>query len=235
MAYEIISKIEKIFGVETVNDANYIKALTHPSYINNGEVGYNDCYERLEFLGDAVLKLAVSNILYEKYPNYNEGQMSKIRSIVVSDSILAKISNRIGLSELIIAGEHDIKQGIRKLESVNACAFEAILGAYFLDGKFYKISAVLAEWLKEYIVEVDNNFEKYNAKAILQEYTQSLTKETPKYDIVSSSGKEHNKIFVAEVSYRGEVIAKGEGKTKKDAEQNAAYDACIKLGAVNHE
>ena len=228
-------EVEKIFGIKTINKDNYRYALTHPSFIKDNDLPYTECYERLEFLGDAVLKLAVSNILYKEYPKYTEGQMSKIRSIVVSDNILAKISNSIGLDKLIIAGVHDTKQGVKKLESVTACTFEAVLGAYFLDGKFYKVMDFLENVLHEYIIDVDKNFEKFNAKAILQEYTQGLTKETPVYTLLESKGAEHNKTFVVEVAYRGEVIAQGEGKTKKEAEQHAAYSACEKLGAIKHE
>ena len=228
-------EVEKIFGIEAISADNYRCALTHPSFIKDNNLPYTQCYERLEFLGDAVLKLAVSNILYKEYPKYTEGQMSKIRSIVVSDNILAKISHTIGLGDLIIAGKHDIKQGVKKLESVTACSFEAVLGAYFLDGKFYELMNFLEKVMQEYIVDVDKNFEKFNAKAILQEYTQGLTKETPVYRTVDSKGAEHKKIFVVEVLYRGEVVAQGEGKTKKDAEQHAAYTACQKLGAINHE
>lgn len=231
----VYKEIEKIFQIETLSEDNYRYALTHPSYVKDNNLPYTECYERLEFLGDAVLKLAVSNILYKEYPKYSEGQMSKIRSIVVSDNILAKIANKIGLSELIIAGVHDSKQGIKKLESVTACAFEAVLGAYFLDGKFNDVMGFLDKVLHEYIVDVDNNFEKFNAKAILQEYTQGLTKETPVYKLVDEKGAEHNKTFLVEVSYRGEVVAFGEGKTKKEAEQHAAYSACEKLGAIKHE
>ncbi len=229
----VANEVEKIFGIKIISQDNYEHALTHPSYTKNKGLPYDECYERLEFLGDAVLKLAVSNILYRDYPNYSEGQMSKIRSIIVSDSVLAKVANKIGLSNLIIADSHEIKQGIKKLESVTACTFEAVLGAYFLDGKFKELLDVLEKLFKDYILEVDNNFEKYNAKAILQEYTQGKTKETPVYKLVETQGAEHNKTFVVEVFYQGEVIASGSGKSKKDAEQHAAYSACEKLGVVN--
>ena len=226
-------EVENIFGIEAKTKDNYRIALTHPSYVKDNNLPYVECYERMEFLGDAVLKLAISNILFKEYPNYTEGQMSKIRSIIVSDNTLAKIANKIGLDKLIIAGVHDKKQGVCRLESVTACALEATLGAYFLDGQFYKIMDFLEQHLKEYIVEVDKNFAKYNAKAILQEYTQGLTKETPVYKLVEEKGAEHNKIFIVEVSYQGKVVAQGSGKSKKEAEQHAAYAACVKLGAVN--
>lgn len=231
----ISKEVEKIFKIETIEDENYKRALTHPSYTKNSGLPYEECYERLEFLGDAVLKLAVSNILFKEYPDYTEGQMSKIRSIIVSDNILAQVANEIGLSDLIIADKHDIKQGIKKLESVTACSFEAVLGAYYLDGKFNEVMNFLDEIFQPYIKDVDNNFEKFNAKAILQEYTQGLTKETPVYKLVGTNGAEHNKTFIIEVSYRNEVIGVGSGKSKKEAEQHAAYSACEKLGVFNHE
>ncbi len=232
---DIAGKVEKIFGIEAVTLDNYKFALTHTSYAKENELPYNECYERLEFLGDAVLKLAVSDILFKKYPDYAEGEMSKIRSIVVSDAILAKVAEKIGLSELIIAGAHDSKQGVKLLESVMACAFEATLGAYFLDGKFNELKDFIRKVLTPYVEEVDSNFAKYNAKAILQEYTQGLTKETPVYTLVDSTGPAHNKTFSIQVSYRGEVIAEGLGKSKKEAEQQAAYAACAKLGVLKNE
>ncbi len=227
-----MASVEEIFGIKTDNKKLFETALTHPSYTKERDMDYTECYERLEFLGDSVLKLLVSDVLYAKYPTYTEGEMSKIRSIAVSDNTLSKIAKTIGLDELIIASPHDEKQGITHLESVTACAFEATLGAYYLDGKLQELRDFIARQMNFYIEEIDKNFEKYNAKAILQEYTQSLTKETPVYKVIGSKGPEHHKLFEIEVSYRGEVIAQGEGRTKKDAEQNAAYEACKKLGAI---
>lgn len=227
-----MKQVNDIFGIEIENEDLFRRALTHPSYTKEKELAYTESYERLEFLGDAVLKLMMSDILYKKYPNSTEGELSKIRSIAVSDNTLSKIANDMGLSELIIAGAHDAKQGIKKLESVTACAFEAILGAYYLDGKFTELINVIAEIFMPYIEEINNNFEKYNAKALLQEYTQSLTKETPVYKLINTVGPDHNKTFEVEVAYQGNVVACGIGKSKKDAEQKAAYEACKKLGAI---
>ncbi len=230
-----VFKVEEIFDIKIKTPEYYQYALTHTSYTKEKELPYNECYERLEFLGDAVLKLAASNILYNKYPDYAEGEMSKIRSIVVSDSTLAKVVEELGLENYIIAGKHDTKQGVTKLESVEACAFEAILGAYYLDGKFSEVMEFLNRVLLPYIEDVNDNFAKFNAKAILQEYTQGLTKEAPTYNLISTKGPAHNRTFEVEVSYGGEVIASGEGKTKKDAEQKAAYKACVKLGVIKDE
>ncbi len=228
-----MKKLAEIFGIEIDNPDFFKKALTHSSYTKENNLPYVENYERLEFLGDAVLKLAVSDILYKKYPDYSEGDLSKIRSIVVSDNTLFKMASDIGLCDLIILAKHEAKQGLAHIESVCACAFEAVLGAYYLDGKFNLLVSFLKENLMPYIVDVDENFEKFNAKAMLQEYTQALTKETPVYTLTDESGPDHNKTFTVVVSYSGKDIAEGSGKTKKEAEQNAAYLACKILGAVS--
>ncbi len=222
--------VEDIFGIKIDSKEYFEAALTHPSYTQEKNLDYVMCYERMEFLGDAVLKLVMSEILFEKFPSAHEGEMSKIRSIAVSDNILSGISKDVGLAQLIVTSEHDGKLGLRNLESVTACAFEAILGAYFLDGKFDELRLRLKDIFMPYIEEISANMDRYNAKALLQEYTQSLNKEIPKYTLVSESGPAHNKTFTVQVSYRGEVVAEGCGKTKKDAEQKCAYEACRKLG-----
>jgi ribonuclease III len=227
-----MDKLEEIYGIKIDNPNFFKRALTHPSYTKEQDIPYTENYERMEFLGDAVLKLITSQILYERYPDYTEGDLSKIRSIVVSDATLSKIAHDIGLCDLIIMARHEAKQGLAHIESVCACAFEAVLGAYYLDNKLQDLIPFLKKVLMVYIEEVDKNFEKYNAKAILQEYTQSLTKETPVYNLVDETGPDHNKTFEVEVSYQGKVIARGSGKSKKDAEQHAAYSACKILGAI---
>lgn len=227
-----MKNVSEIFGINVGDNNLFQAALTHPSYIKDSELSYSQCYERLEFLGDAVLKLCVSDILYKRYPDYKEGDMSKIRSIVVSDATLFEIAENIGLSDLIIMAKHEEKQGCRKLESVCACAFEAVLGAYYLDGKFFELLPVLEKLFVPYIEDVDKHFEKFNAKALLQEYTQSKTKTTPLYKIVNEIGPAHNKTFEVEVIYENKVLAHGTGKSKKDAEQKCAYIACEKLGIL---
>ncbi len=225
-----MNKVSEIFNINIDNEDYFKEALTHPSYSKDFDLLYN--YERMEFLGDAVLKLSVSDILFKMFPEYNEGNMSKIRSIIVSDAILFEICEKIGLSELILLPKHEEKQGCRKLESVCACAFEAVLGAYYLDGKMPELLKFIEQIFKPYIEDVDKNFEKFNAKAILQEYTQAQTKTVPVYKLIGSSGPAHNQIFETAVFYNNEQIALGNGKTKKESEQHAAYNACLKLGVI---
>lgn len=224
--------VADIFGIDTVTPDLYKKALTHPSYTQDLNLTHTECYERLEFLGDAVLKLTVSDVLYNMYPNSTEGEMSKIRSIIVSDNTLAQISKENGLQELIILSKHDEKQGARKLNSICACVFEAILGAYYLDGKYSQVRKYIEDTFTPLIKEVKENFGRYNAKEILQEYTQSINKDRPVYTVIGEYGPEHKKEFEVEVSYNGEILATEKGASKKDAEQKAAYTACKKLGII---
>jgi ribonuclease-3 len=225
--------VSNIFGIETLTPDLYKKALTHPSYIQDNNLPYTDCYERMEFLGDAVLKLTVSDLLYRVFPDSREGEMSKIRAILVSDNMLAEIAKKNGLADIIIMNKSEEKHGGRKLNSICACAFEAVLGAYYLDGKFKEIRSYIEKTFSPLIKDVKDNLPIYNAKEILQEYTQGLTKERPVYTVVNESGPEHKKQFEVQVSYRDEVLAAEVGKSKKDAEQKAAYVACKKLGVIN--
>ena len=225
-------KLKKVFGIEPVTEDLYRRALTHPSYTKDKGLDYTLCYERLEFLGDAVLKLVMSDVLYNMFPESSEGELSKIRSIVVSDNSLAKIAKRDGLQELIVLAKHDEKQHIRETDSVCACAFEAVLGAYYLDNKVEDLIDYIKVTFKPLIMDVKDNFECYNAKAILQEYTQGIDGELPVYDVVSENGPAHKKIFEVSVSYNGKVLATEKGTSKKDAEQKCAYSACKNLGIV---
>ena len=227
-----MSSVSEIFGIETVTPELYQHALTHSSYTKEFELPETQCYERLEFLGDAVLKLSVSEVLYKKFPNSREGELSKIRGIVVSDNTLADIARNNGLQDLIIMSKHEEKQGCRKLNSICACAFEAVLGAFYLDGKLNEVVQYIERTFEPYINEASTHFEKYNAKAILQEYTQGLDKKTPIYSVVAENGPAHKREFEVEVVYNGETLAIAKGFSKKDAEQKSAYAACKKLGII---
>ena len=222
--------LKKIFG-EGNNELIRI-ALTHPSYTKENDISDFENYERLEFFGDSVLKLFTSKLLYETYPMSLEGELSKIRSILVSDSILAKVAIQIGLDKLIILGPSEEKQGGRKRESNIACSLEAILGAYYMSGKRDEIENFIKNYIMIFADDIDKHFEKYNAKDILQQYTQGKDKTRPEYKIVSIKGPAHKPEFEIEVVWNDEVLAKAVGKSKKEAEQNGAYEACKKLGIV---
>lgn len=227
-----MKSLADIFGIKIKDEELFKKALTHPSYTQDLNLPHTESYERLEFLGDAVLKLSVSDVLYTMYPSSSEGEMSKIRSIIVSDNTLAEIAKNNGLDKLIILSKHDEKQGARKLNSICACSFEAVLGAYYLDGKYKQIRKYIEKTFTPYIADVKDNFAKYNAKEILQEYTQGKDKKRPVYKVIAEKGPAHKRQFEVEVSYNDEVLATEIGFSKKDAEQKAAFSACNKLGIV---
>ena len=208
------------------------RAFTHPSYTKEQDLSSLENYERLEFLGDAVLKLVSSKLLYKKYADFDEGELSKIRSILVSDAILADLARKIGLDKKMILGEGEEHTGGRERESNIACTMEAVFGAYFLDGKIEYVEKFLDENLIPLSDEIEEHFAKYNAKAVLQEYTQQETKELPIYNTIDVSGPNHKPVFKIEVIYRGKTLAIGEGHSKKEAQQDAAYKACVKLGII---
>ncbi len=217
------------------NSTNYElidKALTHTSYIFENHNSTHEHYERLEFLGDAVLKLAVSKYLFFKYRDYAEGQLTKIRGIIVSDEFLAKLAEQINLSKYLNLGPHEEKSGGRKRPSILACAFEALLGALYEDGHLKQIYTFLEDLYEDYVDEIDSNMCVYNVKALLQEYTQSKNKDLPEYIIVKEEGKDHNKVYEIAVKYNGEILGSGKGKSKKEAEKEAAMDASINLGLI---
>lgn len=215
--------LEEIFGEK--NDL-VEKALTHPSFTKENDINSLENYERLEFFGDSVLKLFTSKLLYEIYPEAPEGELSKIRSILVSDAILAQIAIQIGVDKLLKLGPSEEKQGGRKRESNIACALEALLGAYYLNGKQTEIEKFIKDYVMVFAEDVDKHFEKYNAKDILQQYTQGIDKTLPVYRTLAVRGPAHKPVFEVEVEWQGSVIASATGKSKKEAQQNCALAAC---------
>ena len=224
--------LEEVFG-ESADSELVRKALTHPSYTKEkGELESLDNYERMEFFGDTVVKLYISKLLYETYPDYPEGKLSKIRSILISDYILSKIAFEIGLDKLIILGPAEEKQGGRKRESNIACSLEAVLGAYYFSGQAENIEKFINDYIIIYAEDIDKHFVKYNAKDILQQYTQGQDKTRPEYVVTSVSGPAHKPVFKVNVIWQNEILATAEGSSKKEAEQTGAYEACKQLGII---
>ena len=223
--------LENIFGA-SANLELLDKALTHPSYTKELNLDSLTSYERLEFFGDSVLKLFTSKLLYENYENYPEGDLSKIRSILVSDAILSGIAFEIGLDKLIKLGPAEEKQGGRKRESNLACSLEAVLGAYYLSEEGEAVEKFISKYVLPYAKDIDEHFEKYNAKDILQQYTQSIDKTLPVYRTVAVHGPAHKPEFEIAVEWQDRIIATAKGKSKKEAQQNCAYEACKALGVV---
>jgi len=207
-------------------------ALTHSSYNFENKLADVEDNERIEFLGDAVLKLIASRYLYDRFPEYPEGDLTKIRAILVSDNTLAHIAAKINLDKYLKIGRHEAKLGGRTRLSTLACAFEALLGAFYLDGKFKQLYEFLIEFLKDEVTEIDNSSSKYNFKAMLQEYAQANAMEIPEYIVINEKGPAHNKVFTVEVRLNGEKLGFGEGNSKKEAHKIAARMAAVALGLL---
>lgn len=210
-------------------------ALTHSSYCSENNLPFELCNERLEFLGDAVLKLVISKYLYERFPRYHEGDMSQIRSIVVSDESLYQISEKINLKKYIRLGSGEEANGGRNRHSTIACAFEALLGALYSDGKLPDIINFLQNLFEDEITSVDKEGIKSNTKALLQEYYQTYSNNVPEYILTRQEGLPHNRTFYVDVLFEGEYLASGKGTTKKSAQKDAAQKACEKLGLLGGE
>lgn len=224
-----------ILDVECEDSKLLTTAFTHQSFVRENGISPLYSYERLEFLGDAVLKLLMSKLLYNKYPDYMEGKLTKIRSILVSDSTLAVIGEKIGIDKRLRLGTSEENSGEKAFETYIACATEAVLGAYYLDGKLDKIEEFLISELLPKSDEIDKHYEKYNAKTVLQEYFQKRLKLIPQYSTVEVKGPMHEPEFTVQVSIKNKVLASASGKSKKEAQQNCAYLACKKLGLKDND
>jgi ribonuclease-3 len=205
-------------------------ALTHRSRAAEDASGGVVDNESLEFLGDAVLGLVVADALFRQYPNHDEGQKSKIKAAVVSTQSLARHAEQIKLGEHIILGRGEEKSGGRFKQALLADAYEALVAAIYLDGGLEAASAFLRRELREAIDEgSDSNYVGQDYKSALQERLQALGRPLPEYRVSGEAGPDHRKIFSIEVTVAGEALGGATGRTKKEAEQEAARLALAKL------
>jgi len=210
------------------NSSDLLKAaLTHTSI--NSSNSKSSPFERMEFLGDSILGLIVAEELFLKYPDSPEGNLSKIKSKIVSQKFLTIKAKEINLGDYLLLSSEAIQDGGKKLPSILSDAMESLICAIYLDGNI----GFARKFIKDFILL---NFEKFiksdemtNYKSILQEYTQSRFQNIPKYKIVSEKGPDHNKIFTIKVFINDELFGEGKGANKKEAQQNAAKVACLKL------
>ncbi len=215
---------EEALGYKFNNIEILNKALTHKSYAYESGKQTKD-NERYEFLGDAVFDLMVSEYMVKKFPQYQEGVLSKIRAVVVSETSLAEIAKKLNLGEFILLGKGEELSGGRKKPSILANALEAVAAAIYLDAGFEKAATVL---LLNFVDSIDNAAvtSKYqDFKSELQEKTQLKLNTVPNYKVVGNSGPDHDKTFEVQVFIDNVPYGFGVGKSKKEAEQKAAQDA----------
>lgn len=205
----------------------YEEAFTHPSFVNEAGRKVNH-YERLEFMGDAVLQLYVSEHIFKKYPNVPEGSLTTLRAKLVREESLAKFARELGLGEFIILGVGEIKNGGRERDSVLANVFEAFMGAIYLDcGKEYVLK-MLEKTIYRHVEDIDNE-ENQDYKTTLQELMQADVRKTVTYELLSTEGPSNAPIFEVAAIMDHMRLGVGKGSSKKRAEQKAAKDALNKM------
>ena len=205
------------------------RALTHRS--SGNETGRRDNNERLEFLGDAVLGMVTASLLYQELPDKNEGELAKIKSVVVSEEILAGVALELGVDRLLVLGKGEERSGGRGKKAILADALEALIGALYLDGGFKAAWSFVSARVRPEILRVLENRSPRDYKSLLQELSQRLYKSYPVYRLVNRTGPEHDKLFFIEVQVNGANYGPCAGRNKKTAEQEAARRALEALDA----
>ena len=216
------------FGIETENEHLYEIAFTHGSY--SSEHGLDYSYERLEFLGDSVLSLIVSEYLYKKYPQYEEGKLTKLRANYVCQNALIYYSHELGLKDYLRVYVEELNLTQNEIISITADIFESFLGAIFLDQGMEFAKEYISNTIFKYIDEEKVFFKDY--KSTMKEYGDSEDLDIS-YEVLEEHGVPHEKIFIIAIYVDGEEMGTGKGKSKKEAEQAAAKVAIEKLGVLN--
>lgn len=202
------------------------QALTHKSFYQANLGNCNESNEKLEFLGDSVLNLSITYLLYSKYNDLSEGQLSKARSVLVSESFLHKKALLLSLDTKILVSVSGQKRGLNTNARLLASAFESICAVYFLEVGLEKLRDWIASIFKEDLLAVDKLLE-LDYKTNLQEKLQALFKKTPSYEVLEQKTNKEERLFVAKVLLEGIVLAEGSGRNKKVAEQTAAKKALL--------
>lgn len=219
------SIFEKQIGVKFNNKDLLTQAFTHRSYVNENVKLPHGHNERLEFLGDAVLELIVTDYLYENYPSQNEGELTAYRSALVNAVIISEVASEINMNDFLLLSKGEAKDMGKARMYILANTYEAFLGALYLD-QGYEISRdFVLKTLVPKIVKIIKKKLYRDGKSLIQEKAQEVVGVTPSYKVISATGPDHDKQFVIGVYIRDEKIAEGRGKSKQEAEQSAAREA----------
>lgn len=229
----IIMKIEEKLGYTFIDKELLIEAITHSSYSNeNGQEIKNN--ERLEFLGDAVLEIIISNYLFRKYKNFPEGKLTRLRSKVVCEEILYDLAFKLNLGEYLLLGKGEELTGGRKRKSILADSVEAIIASVYLDAGINKAQELFLPIFKKYINLAVNGKLNIDYKTRLQELIQKDdSNKKLRYVVYDEEGPDHDKTFYVKVFLDKALIGRGEGKSKKNSEQEAAKIALISMGSLD--
>ena len=227
-----LEQFENIIKYKFKNIELLKKAFTHSSYANEKHIEKYDNNERLEFLGDAVLELVISDYIYNLYPKMPEGELTKLRAGTVCEASLAERAAEIHISDFIMLGKGEETAGGRHRDSILADAFEAVIGAVYLDGGINAARKHILGQLENTVSRIRLSLNIIDCKTRLQEEIQKTSKEPIHYEIIGESGPDHDKLFTAAVNHNGSVLGEGSGKSKKEAEQSAALDALKKMNII---
>jgi ribonuclease III len=228
-----LKELEKRLSYDFHNISLLETALTHRSYVNeNPRLAVSD-NERYEFLGDAVLGLCVSDLLVKKYDDFDEGTLSKIRAALVNEKPLALLAQKLDIGNFLMLGKGEESSGGRTKDSLLANTLEAIIAAIYLDSGFTKARSIVKKLIASMVQNGNLRFQYFDYKTTLQELCQKKYKCAPVYKLIDSSGPDHAKIFAVEVNIADEIIGIGSGKSKKEAEKQAAQKVWEELRDEN--
>jgi len=225
----MMKSFEKALGYKFKSKDHLRRALTHKSFANERKMESIEQNERYEYLGDAVLELSISHLLMEKFPSYSEGELSKLRAAIVNETSLAGIAKKLGLGSYLFLGKGEEMTGGRDKPSLLSDAYEAILGAMFLDRGFKKALEIVRVHFEDVLANAGTQGFVKDFKTMLQEEVQGRLKAMPKYRLVNERGPDHRKTFEVHLYINNERMGIGKGGSKKAAEQEAARAALEKL------
>lgn len=221
-----LKALEERIGYRFGNQDLLKQAITHSSFINEQKINKTEDYERLEFLGDAVLELASSEFLFHEHEKLSEGELTKLRASMVCEPALAFCARDLELGCFIRLGKGEELTGGRERESITSDVMEAVIGAIYLDGGMEPARKFINRFI---LSDLENKRLFYDSKSRLQELIQGTLKKEFHYELLDESGPEHSKVFKVEIIMEDKSLGRGLGRTKKAAEQQAAYEALLFL------
>lgn len=224
------NEFEKIIGLKFTNIDLLKQSLTHRSFLNENRGQRGEHNERLEFLGDAVLELVITNYLYEKYPEKNEGDMTSIRSALVNATTCAEVAKNLQVNDFLLLSRGEAKDVGRARQYILANALEAIIGAIYLDQGYEKAKDFILQNIAPKTLKIVEEELWVDAKSKFQEKAQDIIGVTPSYKTLKETGPDHDKKFTVGVFIGNEMVAEGSGDSKQDAEQSAARHALKEKG-----
>ncbi|UCF77750.1 MAG: ribonuclease III [Candidatus Eiseniibacteriota bacterium] len=228
-----VAELQRLMGIGFENPEILRQALTHRSYVHENPTRGTESNGRMEFLGDSVLGLVANQFLYARFPLAEEGELTKMKSLLVSKAVLARSGRAMRLGQFLFLSEAEVESGGRERTSIIADSFEAIIGAIFLDQGLGAAGKFINEHLLRDANKIIRDSKHRNYKSILQEYVQGEHRVHPRYRVLSEEGPEHEKLFTVEVTVQKRVLGRGTGKNKKEAEQAAAREALTRMELLN--